>query len=62
MHRDFVVTSNYAIRNLYKDAGEEMIQALERRFKVIHMLAPFKKPEETDRRELSEQSNERGFE
>lgn len=32
MHRNFIVTSNYAIRDLYKDAGEEMISAIERRF------------------------------
>lgn len=41
MHRSLVVTSNYAIRDLYKDSGEEMIAALERRFKVIHMTDPF---------------------
>lgn len=48
MHRNFVVTSNYAIRDLYKDAGEEMILALERRFKVIHMTDPFKVRQETE--------------
>jgi hypothetical protein len=37
LHRTFLVTSNYSIRQLYKDAGEEMIAAIERRFEVIHM-------------------------
>lgn len=50
MHRNFVVTSNYSIRGLYKDAGEEIITAIERRFKVIHMKDPFNvyKPEENE--------------
>jgi len=43
LHRDFVVTSNYEIEALYKDQGEEMINAIKRRFKVIHMEEPFKK-------------------
>lgn len=37
LHRTFLVTSNYSIRDLYKDAGEEMIAAIERRFETIHM-------------------------
>lgn len=37
LHRTFVVTSNYSIRGLYKDAGEEMIAAIERRFESILM-------------------------
>lgn len=42
-HRHLVVTSNYSIRQLYEKDGEQMIQALERRFKVIHMPEqPFK--------------------
>jgi len=36
LHRKFIVTSNYSPRSLYKDAGEEMIQAIERRFEIIH--------------------------
>ena len=43
LHRDFVVTSNYKIEELYKEQGEEMIDAIKRRFKVIHMEEPFKK-------------------
>jgi len=42
MHRDFVVTSNYSIDQLYEKDGEEMIQAIKRRCKVIHMTQPFK--------------------
>jgi len=48
MHRSIVVTSNYAIRDLYKDSGEEMIAALERRFKIIHMTDPFNVRKEND--------------
>ncbi len=55
LHRDIVITSNYSIRELYKDQGEEMIKALERRFKVIHKEDPFH-----TNQILSEQN--RGFE
>jgi len=36
-HRKFIVTSNYSIQDLYKDKGDEVVQALKRRFEVIHM-------------------------
>lgn len=42
-HRHFIVTSNYSIAKLYEKDGQEMIDALHRRFKVIHMTEPFKK-------------------
>jgi len=41
LHRDFIVTSNYSIEQLYQKDGEEMIQAIRRRCKVIHMTDPF---------------------
>jgi hypothetical protein len=40
-HTLFIVTSNYSIEELYGSAGVEMVKAIERRFKVIHMTAPF---------------------
>lgn len=55
LHRNFVVTSNFSIRELYKDEPEVTLQALERRFKVIHMTDPFNtRKEETERSELSD--------
>jgi len=44
MHRDFVVTSNYRIEDIYGKDGDEMVQALKRRFNVIHMDKPFDRP------------------
>lgn len=41
MHRNFVVTSNYSIEQLYENKGPEMIEAIKRRCKVIHMTQPF---------------------
>ncbi len=41
LHRDFVVTSNYTIKELYGAKGDEMVEAIERRCKVIHMKEPF---------------------
>ena len=41
LHRDFVVTSNYSIEKLYEGKGQEMIDAIKRRCKVIHMTEPF---------------------
>jgi len=46
LHRDFVVTSNYSPEQLYAKDGEEMVQAIRRRCKVIPMYAPFSKTEE----------------
>ncbi len=40
LHRDIVVTSNKSIDALYEKDGIEMVTALKRRFKVIHMHAP----------------------
>lgn len=40
-HKVFVVTSNYSIEQLYEKDGPEMIAAIRRRCKVIHMTAPF---------------------
>ena len=37
MHKKFIVTSNYPIKVLYKEKGEVIIQAIERRFHTIHM-------------------------
>lgn len=36
-HTHFVVTSNYSIDRLLRDQSPEMISAVKRRFKVIHM-------------------------
>lgn len=41
LHRDIVVTSNYSIRQLYEKDGEEMVKAIERRFKPRYMENPF---------------------
>ena len=41
LHRDFVVTSNYSIEKLYEGKGQEMIDAIKRRCKIIHMEEPF---------------------
>lgn len=43
VHEHFIVTSNYSIEALYEKDGPEMIEALKRRCKVIHMTEPFKK-------------------
>lgn len=40
-HRTFIVTSNYSIDALYEKDGHEMIAAIKRRCKVIHMTDPF---------------------
>jgi len=37
VHRDFIVTSNYQISQLYESKGPEMIKAIERRCKIIHL-------------------------
>jgi len=42
VHRDFVITSNYSPEDLYGKDGEEMVAAIRRRCKVIHMTEPFK--------------------
>ncbi len=52
LHRDFVVTSNYTIRELYGHKGEEMVKAIERRCKIIRMRAPF-----TDQQKDDEEKN-----
>ncbi len=52
LHRDFVVTSNYTIRELYGHKGEEMVKAIERRCKIIRMTAPF-----TDQQKDDEEKN-----
>lgn len=44
-HEHFIVTSNYSIEELYAKDGTEMINAIRRRCKVIHMTEPFKKPD-----------------
>lgn len=41
-HDTFIVTSNYSIEQLYGGHGQEMVDALKRRFKVIHMTEPFR--------------------
>jgi len=43
VHRDFLVTSNYTIDELYAKDGQEMIDAIKRRCKIIHMDKPFEK-------------------
>ncbi len=40
VHRDFVVTSNYTIEQLYEKDGDQMIEAIRRRCKVIEMKPP----------------------
>lgn len=40
-HTTFIVTSNYSIDQLYEKDGPEMIAAIKRRCKVIHMTEPF---------------------
>lgn len=45
LHRNFVVTSNYSIDQIFEKHDAEKIAAIKRRFKVIHMTAPFKKQE-----------------
>ena len=37
MHRDFIVTSNKTIEELYANEGEDTCAAIRRRCKVIHM-------------------------
>ncbi len=49
LHRDFVVTSNYTIQELYGHKGEEMVKAIERRCKIIHMRAPFTDQQKDDK-------------
>jgi len=40
-HDTFIVTSNKSIADLYEKDGEEMVAAITRRCKVIHMTDPF---------------------
>lgn len=42
LHRNFVVTSNFSIEELYKDEPVITRDALKRRFKVIYMAEMFK--------------------
>jgi hypothetical protein len=42
LHRNFVVTSNFSIEELYKDEPVITKDALKRRFKVIYMAEMFK--------------------
>jgi hypothetical protein len=51
LHRDFVVTSNYSVDQLYESKGEEMIDAIKRRCKIIHMTAPFTDQQKKDDKE-----------
>lgn len=37
-HHNFIVTSNYSIDQLFKDKGEEMVEAIRRRFRVTHYV------------------------
>ncbi len=39
-YQKFIVTSNYSIEDLYKDKGDQLIEALKRRFEVIHLVKP----------------------
>lgn len=41
-HTVFIVTSNYSPEQLYEKDGTEMVEAIRRRCKVIHMTEPFK--------------------
>ncbi len=41
LHRNFVVTSNQSIEDLYSAEKPDTIAAIKRRFKVIHMTDPF---------------------
>lgn len=41
LHRDFIVTSNKSIDELYEKDGADTIEAIRRRCKVIHMEKPF---------------------
>lgn len=48
LHRKFVVTCNKSIEQVFHKHDEELIKAIKRRFKVIHMTEPFKRKQQTE--------------
>jgi len=55
MHRDFVITSNYTIDQMYAKDGDDQLAAIKRRFKVIHMDKPFARAKPNECELLPEQ-------